>query len=107
MRISDWSSDVCSSDLQRFAYDDVLTGFDNYFSVEDERTFVCPNCATVYKESELYIGGTSLRFCPRDRTDLKENAAGVRPGEFTEEEVKIIGTEIGRASGRERVCRYV
>src|SRR3546814_2185421 len=77
MRISDWSSDVCSSDLHR---GDALVG--------------------VAGDVAARRGGG-----PDQRQDLRAALAqdlqralncGVHAGE-----------EIGRASGRERVCKYV
>lgn len=50
---------------QRFAYDDALTRFEKYFGVTAEATFRCPQCGTVYAESELIVAGTQLMFCPR------------------------------------------
>ena len=55
---------------QRFAYDDALARFEKYFGVTAEATFRCPECGTVYTESELVVAGMQLTFCPRDKADL-------------------------------------
>src|SRR3546814_9641145 len=78
MRISDWSSDVCSSDL-----DVVLSTFGVMFTPNQEKA-----------ASEL------TRVC---RTGGKIGLANWTPTGFIGELFK----EIGRASCRERVCQYV
>src|SRR3546814_5449420 len=81
MRISDWSSDVCSSDLQE--------GLDRggYFRLDYAGDFVEATFG-----GELRVGDIrAKRFVNRGgkRGALRVNA------------------EIGRASCRERVCQYV
>ena len=83
---------------QRFAYDDALVRFEKYFGVTAEATFRCPQCGTVYSESELVVAGTQLSFCPRDKADLVSQAGAVTGAQYTEEETKIIGTI--RSAGR-------
>jgi len=77
---------------QRFAYDDALSRFEKYFGVTAEATFRCPQCGTVYTESELVVAGMQLTFCPRDKADLVGQAVVVSGAQYTEEETKIIGT---------------
>src|SRR3546814_2981356 len=85
MRISDWSSDVCSSDLQKifitFGEHDLT---DNIVHLVLARTPDAPAGSR----------GISLFLVPKFR--LKTDGS---PGEFND--------EIGRASCRERVCQYV
>jgi Cdc6-like AAA superfamily ATPase len=77
---------------QRFAYDNSLKEFDAYFTKSEEKKFHCPSCSSVYKESDLYVAGQLLTFCPKDRTDLEEIPSDdARSDRFTEEEMKIIG----------------
>ena len=78
---------------QRFAYDDCLQPFDHLFQRNREPEFKCPVCQTVYRESELLIGGKILlSFCPRDKTDLMPLITTVHGiSDFTEEEIKIVG----------------
>src|SRR3546814_8639306 len=82
MRISDWSSDVCSSDLHRLerAIDNVI---DNAISFSPDAGLVC-------------IAATRLGDEVHVRVD--DDGPGIDPAHRD---------EIGRASCRERVCQYV
>src|SRR3546814_1354247 len=86
MRISDWSSDVCSSDLaQRRAPDVGQREPDRYHHL-----------------SELSrCGGGAARLGLR-----VIRQAGVAAGRAQRADVRL-GDQIGRASCRERVCQYV
>src|SRR3546814_17969316 len=99
MRISDWSSDVCSSDLlhERLAADTVA--LDDW-----------PLCRVLLMNDQSYPW---LILVPR-RPDLKEIHAldgGARP-QLTDEICRAFRAlqtrfaQIGRASCRERVCQY-
>src|SRR3546814_3855624 len=83
MRISDWSSDVCSSDLV------------NRISVCRK----CPHYTRGWRRGECAF----LRPCPsvEDGTPAWENEAAVKS--FGRRGSR----KIGRASCRERVCQYV
>src|SRR3546814_5880207 len=94
VRISDWSSDVCSSDLQEPAV--------------DERA-----AASGLSESRVHVRGSLEPF---DRASVLGSAAVfVATSERSDWPWRVIealtvGTpiaEIGRASCRERVCQYV
>src|SRR3546814_20148850 len=97
MRISDWSSDVCSSDLS-MAYDIALTDKLSVF-VDDMRRLnvrCLPPCVnrsgpdfTVEQDAE----GLAVRYALGALKGVGEKAMG--------------DLEIGRASCRERVCQYV
>ena len=77
---------------QRFAYDDSLYDFDVYFVRTTEKQYQCSSCATTYKESDLYVAGQLLNFCPKDRADLREVVTEeMFSSDYTEEEMKIIG----------------
>src|SRR3546814_17835993 len=98
MRISDWSSDVCSSDLSTTAGAVLVTP-------------AAPNLQNVEANGDLafgnlgYLQGTLAVSVPIIKDVLAIRVAGNynhRRG-YT----KVIGTKIGRASGRERVCQYV
>src|SRR3546814_3056569 len=81
MRISDWSSDVCSSDLGD------LHG-------------LCPRPALLFQGAGADPGGESgerRRVAHVCAEDDRGTAGGTLPGT----------QEIGRASCRERVCQYV
>src|SRR3546814_3406314 len=86
MRISDWSSDLCSSDLLQEEFDDAGI------------------------ERLVLRQGDSSRRALLDRFRAEKNAVLVGSASFWEG-VDVPGDaltlEIGRASCRERVCQYV
>src|SRR3546814_9859545 len=86
MRISDWSSDVCSSDLNQAGLErtqnDVLSG-------DDDRLFVS-RLVDLVNNSGAKDGSVKLTI------DRKAQVAAYKGL-----------LEIGRASCRERVCQYV
>src|SRR3546814_8849047 len=88
MRISDWSSDVCSSDLLFF----VLlrrTG----------RVIVMALLLLRRAEGEMVAGLAA---------HLQRLHAGVDPAVLEAERLRqVVEEEIGRASCRDRVCQYV
>src|SRR3546814_13730866 len=96
MRISDWSSDVCSSDLGRCIYvpaQQVLRGdFDAGYS---------PVIAILISTFEPCLKQRSVRFAALSSsgTTLKTFLNNLWNDES--------GAEIGSASGRERGCQYV
>src|SRR3546814_7042226 len=87
MRISDWSSDVCSSDLIR---DDVVhmrIAFERHQLVDRDRSWHADAAEIVAFQVEQHdVLGTLLEVLAQHRTQR---------------------CEIGRASWRERVCQYV
>src|SRR3546814_14331437 len=97
MRISDWSSDVCSSDL--------ITVNKNAIPNDPEKPFVTsgvrlgtPAMTTRgFKEAEAELTGHLIADVldnPRNETAIADVRARVNE-------------QTGRASGRERVCQYV
>jgi len=88
----DYGTDKNTIRQQRFAYDDSLTEFDKYFLKTTEKQFQCTSCSTLYKESDLYVAGQLLTFCPKERADLREVVTeDMYRADYTEEEIKIIG----------------
>src|SRR3546814_1812435 len=92
MRISDWGSDVCSSDLRPFEDE------------PDHRPLPDGHIAAG-AVAETFDALVSCLTDTRIETDLDDILWGVvnvfhRAGERIERE------QIGRASGRERVCQY-
>src|SRR3546814_1885175 len=87
MRISDWSSEVCSSDLAGL--------------LDDGARLVKPGGVLVY---------ATCSVLPVENGDQIDRFLG-HHGEFTELPLSEVWgntiTEIGRASCRERVCQYV
>src|SRR3546814_14361324 len=100
MRISDWSSDVCSSDLQA----DVMLRLHELLKPR----LVSDRLTTVYETMERplvpVLAAMELTGIKVDRDTLRRmsNDFATRIGEL---ETEI--SQIGRASCRERVCQYV
>src|SRR3546814_3908850 len=94
MRISDWSSDVCSSDL--LAGD--IRGFDPGFFAPD---FPGTLSADLASSGSIDDGGVQLR------ADLATLRGRVR-GRVVSGSARLDqrAGQIGRASCRERVCKY-
>src|SRR3546814_1886779 len=86
MRISDWSSDVCSSDLVAFRGDRQRLEATESGLADD------PHAASASR-------GTSRGARSRTASAIAAICAGVVPQQPP--------TKIGRASGRERVCQSV
>src|SRR3546814_17319674 len=116
MRISDWSSDVCSSDLMIggcvfFRHDLYIHGparkvfvFDGFEQIA-LRTFA----VLADQFTRLLIGkvldallGLEMKFDPVALIAGIDEAEGVAA-----EQVHVATAEIGSASGRERVCQDV
>src|SRR3546814_13722707 len=97
MRISDWSSDVCSSDL----YEKLKRKIGDY--------------ATAAAAVVLTLRGGTCETASIALTNLGETplyaaeAAAALAGTPVEKAAvdKAVALEIGRASCRERVCQYV
>src|SRR3546814_12664023 len=113
MRISDWSSDVCSSDLIDMAdslYPVVLKGdAETYRPISEviRKTHyhgldLIPANLHLYN-AEYEIASRLPTFGPTYLTGLKQAIAPVSQNY----DVVIIEPQIGRASCRERVCQYV
>src|SRR3546814_1476420 len=81
MRISDWSSDVCSSDLLRI----------------DQLAFV-PRRILLH---DVAVGLVAVGAEAEARLFQRVADIEVRPAEL------VVAKQIGRASCRERVCQYV
>jgi hypothetical protein len=92
---------------QRFAYDDDLVQFDVFFEKEAEPKYVCPTCGMVYGESELRIKGKLLMFCVDDRTQLRAYDLGALERQYTEEEIKIVGSIRSSAPEDHLTARHV
>src|SRR3546814_15769978 len=104
MRISDWSSDVCSSDLNLPR--DFLTlafiGHEEVHHVLNDRPAERPAELEILR---LDLARTAAEFFERRRG--AHALVGIVDEGFT---VKCVGArarKIGRASCRERVCQYV
>src|SRR3546814_4073333 len=117
MRISDWSSDVCSSDL-------VQLNESGEFSLVHQRLF-----SHTASEFHQYLDDTDLRIirlldqCEQEHIIKRYFKKAIRPSVFfpahydekmhahvrprIEKRLAEAIDQIGRASCRERVCQYV
>src|SRR3546814_14079908 len=103
MRISDWSSDVCSSDLHargRAITDYILDRTKNgsIASGDGERL---AGAMTAF--ARMYEAHTARE----DTVIFPEFKKTIGPKTYHELGEQFEEIEIGRASGRERVCQYV
>src|SRR3546814_11145166 len=85
MRISDWSSDVCSSDLLAVGMDPEISGLENILI------------------RGLFLGMTRKQMDAR----VDDIAAFTELGDYLAMPLRTYSTEIGRASCRERGWQYV
>src|SRR3546814_3486566 len=98
MRISDWSSDVCSSDLEIALDLDVRRSGNSWRG-----------------EARVLSDAGGLKNSARSRSDLVGYRNLVLVARFDPERIETTvnaglngeGRKIGRASCRERVCQYV
>src|SRR3546814_6755882 len=100
MRISDWSSDVCSSDLQyQFSLEQLSqrTGLTKSYLSKLERGVSEPSISTVLKLAQAYEIGVSQLIGTGEGGE-SEAISVVRRNERE--------PPIGKASCRERVCKY-
>src|SRR3546814_13889437 len=99
MRISDWSSDVCSSDL---VHPLPMLSLENAFSAEDVEKFL--------QSVRGLLGKTPadrLVISAEPKIDGLSLSLRYENGELVSAATRGAGEEIGRASCRERVCQYV
>src|SRR3546814_10300804 len=97
MRISDWSSDVCSSDLERTTHMDLVAIVRDDPHVSDQA--LRPGMWKFRMRGALLQSLNPL--LQQERVVGDDMKCGIR------RRVRISAGEIGRASCRERVCRYV
>src|SRR3546814_13606765 len=108
MRISDWSSDVCSPDLAVFSLD-IRAAEDSVRDAAADDVFaeiarICARRNVEHKLTELYR--STATPCHPGLMDAAEAAIKTQHVP-TMRLPSGAGHEIGRASCRERVCQYV
>src|SRR3546814_20468549 len=97
MRIRDWSSDVCSSDLA-------------VAKIEGKplwRLLAERYNDGAYDETVMVYPGGGYYYPGKGLDRLKDEMRGYRDQGYRVVKMKIGGAESGRASCRERVCQYV
>src|SRR3546814_8572126 len=109
MRISDWSSDVCSSDLVSRVTDGSMWR-DDYFAFAER----VRRCANMLRDIGVRPGDrvTSLAWNTYHHMELFFAVPGIGAVLHTanprlSDDQIAYTIEIGRASCRERVCQYV
>src|SRR3546814_20255804 len=118
MRISDWSSDVCSSDLYVVAYrgtdnwgvanpgdadDNALQGMGFETGQYSDAIALAQRAEQVFGEGNVVVTGHSLGGGLASAAAPAHGASGVP---LTAAGLSNTPLEIGRASGRERVCKH-
>src|SRR3546814_20697817 len=114
MRISDWSSDVCSSDLQAEQDEDVAGARIQFVQHPEDlgqrlpRRYDVVRAAFLHQPREGPVLGSRVDRVQRGDPGAAGCAAAVTQqvgGDLEDESVRVL--EIGSASCRERVCQYV
>src|SRR3546814_15633615 len=100
MRISDWSSDVCSSDLDTYP----TMSIDDGYAVQDA-------LLARWREDGRVLVGLKAGLTSQAKMDqmgVTEPSFGMLMGDTLDPDGGIVPTDkqSGRASCRERVCKY-
>src|SRR3546814_17716750 len=99
MRISDWSSDVCSSDL---AFVTATAAIRHFWKTDDFANDVKRRAELLGRRLKAIAATDPDRMSVKGRGMMQ--GIDVGSGELAS---VITSAEIGRASCRERVCQYV
>src|SRR3546814_3691537 len=97
MRISDWSSDVCSSDLLVVAWGVSDTLMPAYSSAGDVQRVT----------KEITDPDTGMHVLAQSEPELQQLIAALERARTLQTALHQRHQQIGRASCRERVCQYV
>src|SRR3546814_2010483 len=97
MRISDWSSDVCSSDLNQFL---------QLASENPKLQAVRPNGKDDEPQFQVNVDDEKARALQVSIAAINETMSAAWGSMYVNDFIDR-GREIGRASCRERVCQYV
>src|SRR3546814_1228129 len=119
MRISDWSSDVCSSDLRGLcgglnvnAFRATIRSIREWQAkgVEADLVLIGNKAVGFFKRMGGKVLATTSQLGDKPQVEqligvIKVLADAYRDGSV--DRVYVVGNKIGRASCRERVCQYV
>src|SRR3546814_14732961 len=104
MRISDWSSDVCSSDLPEFQFHD-------HSPLESHHFMLYLYNMSIHGQFDATFKALASPIRRQILDDLKDQplTTGALCGHFADIDRCTVmqHLKIGRASCRERVCKYV
>src|SRR3546814_14952473 len=98
MRISDWSSDVCSSDLH--TVESVETVFVRFYAGSGAVTL------SAFDIARRFLARYAPRSAPLFEAEREAGRSAIHLRQHAPHEQFEV-REIGRASCRERVCQYV
>src|SRR3546814_12437706 len=104
MRISDWSSDVCSSDLRVFGPPLCVTTTSSWPWIDRRVSGLLP--ATIRPIKTRFPYGSPIRLALLLRSKSLTHYTKGTPS-LLRAPTTCTHPEIGRASCRERVCQYV
>src|SRR3546814_21184325 len=116
MRISDWSSDVCSSDLHWFAYTNLDLAIAPATSREIDIIIVAEDRILIVdlkdwkgpiesRDGRWYNNGQDNGPSPGKKLAQNAREIYIKLDAHLKKYAKV--KKIGRASGSERVCKYV
>src|SRR3546814_10859480 len=104
MRISDWRSDVCSSDLQGIALDAEVTSLARQLDALEVDTVI--HTAGPFQQQDYRVAQACIdaRCNYLDLADGRDFVAGIGKLDAAAHLAGVL--EIGSASCRDRVCQY-
>src|SRR3546814_13409762 len=100
MRISDWSSDVCSSDLQNC----IVYNKDVFADFTEKKNADLGQLWLEHGKPMLFAKGTKGLRLNLDHLHLE--VVDIVDGDWAAAGVLVHDEQIGRAACRERVCQY-
>src|SRR3546814_12229592 len=107
MRISDWSSDVCSSDLITFALQDCIYRLGCSSSLVAHTGFLLLSCLGVFFFRFLLLEIEPAASIPRGHDRRRLVVIQEKAFHFLTPKRRSQDEQIGRASCRASVCQYV
>src|SRR3546814_1560585 len=103
MRISDWSSDVCSSDLR---VETVMNDPEVVAAMNGEAVAAAEAAVAAIDEAEI-ASAVAEAEAAVEAIDMRDVHEAMAEAEASLAAIDMDKVQIGRASCRERVCQYV